>query len=372
MDVQNKAAFDTMIRTWMRKISCLTALLVLLPVLVPGAKASEQTKPYIEKILNYCLHYRQEAAPQIEALLEEIGAVDAGEKQTWENILRYWEYCYEELPVAEGVLPDGLPEDDSLCIVVMGYCLNRDGSMAWELTGRLRVALESAKKYPNAYILCTGGPTAADGRTTEAGQMRQWLAEQGIAWERIIVEEQSLSTTENAMYSLPILQKLYPSIEKLAIVTSDYHVRRSCLMFGVTAQYNACYDNHRPMEVVGNAAYVMGSGRVETFYTQTWGLAIVAGVELDRSNPPSLDWMPERTEVAPVESTAPETEPVDIPPVQNLPRETIPAVLEEAPEAAEPEPDGDDTDYFAVVLAIALGFGVLVTVQTLWERRNDR
>ena len=93
----------------MRKIICLAALLLVLPMLSLGAKATEQTKPYIEKMLNYILHYRQEAQPQIEALLEEIGGVDAGEKQTWENILRYWEYCYEELPVTNEVLPDGLP-----------------------------------------------------------------------------------------------------------------------------------------------------------------------------------------------------------------------------------------------------------------------
>jgi len=342
------------------------ALLLVLPLLALGAEAEDQTKPYIEKLLNYCLHYRHEAKPQVDALLEAIGTVDAGEKQTWENILQYWEYCYEDLPVAEGVLPDGLPEDDSLCIVVMGYCLNRDGSMKWELLSRLRVALESAKKYPNAYILCAGGPTAGNGRTTEASQMRQWLLWQGIEQERIIVEEQSLSTTENAMYSLPILQKMYPSIDKLAIVTSDYDVRRSCLMFGVTAEYNAFYHHYRPMEVVGNAAYVMGYGPEETFYTQVWGIAIVAGVEVDKENPPPPDWMPEIPVTAPAE-----TAPAELPPAQTLPMETVPPDTEDAPDSAEPE-QGGHIDYFTAVLAIAAGFAVLVTVQALWERRKDR
>ena len=357
----------------MRKIICLAVLLLLLPSIVLGTKANEETNPHIEKMLNYILHYRQEAQPQIDALLEAIGSVDAGEKQTWEKILRYWEYCYDELPVTNGVLPDGLPEDDSLCIVVMGYCLNRDGSMKRELLGRLRVALESAKKYPNAYILCTGGPTAANRKTTEADQMRQWLAAQGIEWERIIVEKRSLSTTENAMYSLPVLQKLYPSIQKLAVVTSDYHVRRSCLMFGVTAEYNAGYHNYRPLEVVGNAAYVMGYGPEESFFTQTWGIAIVAGVQLNRDNPPPLEWMPEKVETAPMETESEEvppteTVPMETEPMEAEPMETVPAVMEEVT-AAEEQKTGD-LDCIIAVLAIIAGFAGFVAAQAIWERRK--
>lgn len=347
----------------MRKLICLAAVLLVLPVLALGAGAKEQTKPYIEKMLNYILHYQHDARPQVEALLDTIGSVNAGEKEAWEEVLRFWEYCYEEMPVSDGVLPDGLPEDDSMCIVVMGYCLNRDGSMTWELQSRLRVALESAKKYPNAYVLCVGGPTAADGKTTEAAQMRQWLLRQGVADDRIILEQRSLSTTENAMYSLPVLQKLYPSVEKLAIVTSDYHVRRSCLMFGMTAIYNACYDNYRPLEVVGNAACSLGYRPEESFYTQTWGIAIVAGVEVDKENPPPPDWMPE-----PVETIPPETETEESLPAETVPEETVPAVTEEAPVAVEPE----SVDYFAAVLSIALGFAVLVTVQAVLERRKDQ
>lgn len=51
------------------------------------------------------------------------------------------------------VLPDGLPDTDELCIVVLGFQLNPDGSMRDELINRLNVALRSAEKYPNAYIV---------------------------------------------------------------------------------------------------------------------------------------------------------------------------------------------------------------------------
>ena len=44
--------------------------------------------------------------------------------------MRKWAYVSEELVVDSAVLPDGLPQDNSLCIAVMGYQLLPDGSMA--------------------------------------------------------------------------------------------------------------------------------------------------------------------------------------------------------------------------------------------------
>ena len=59
-------------------------------------------------------------------------------------------------------------------MVVLGYQLNADGTMRDELLERLRVAKASAEKYPNAYIVCTGGPTAYEDKTvTEAGRMAE-------------------------------------------------------------------------------------------------------------------------------------------------------------------------------------------------------
>ena len=82
-----------------------------------------------------------------------------------------WSWINSDMPVYEDILPDGLAMDDSLCIVVMGFGLNEDGSIRPELEKRLTVALRSAVKYPNAWILVTGGQTGAAEGVTEAGQM---------------------------------------------------------------------------------------------------------------------------------------------------------------------------------------------------------
>jgi len=343
----------------LRRMLCILVLLLLLPVFPLQTKAAgtEETGPYIQQILNYYLHYGEEARPEIDILLELIGGMDPEQGDIWEKILGDWTYYTEEMPVQSHVLPDGLPEDDSLCIVVMGYCLNPNGTIQPELEGRLTVALESARKYPNAYILCTGGPTARDGWTTEAGQMRQWLLDRGIPWKRIIIEDDSLSTTENAIYSLPIIQKRYPAIEKLAIITSDYHVPRSCLMFSATADYNTCYKGYRPLEVVANAAYELDNGIVESRYTQAWGLAIVAGLEIDSRDAPVLERVNVEATVAeetvPVETVSPET----------VARE----VLVEPEEVQQSQESGDVS---RVVLCIIAGFAVLAVLLEIRERRK--
>ena len=73
-----------------------------------------------------------------------------------------WQTVNADLTIYENVLPDGLPNTDELCIVALGFQLNADGTMRDELIERLKVVLNSAEKYPNALIVCTGGGTAAE------------------------------------------------------------------------------------------------------------------------------------------------------------------------------------------------------------------
>ena len=50
-----------------------------------------------------------------------------------------------DMNVNVDVLPDGLPNDDSLCITVLGFALNDDGTMKDELVGRLQTDLQVLK-----------------------------------------------------------------------------------------------------------------------------------------------------------------------------------------------------------------------------------
>lgn len=211
--------------------------------------------------------YGDQAADRIDALLNELSAMDASAGTRWKTIMELWTSPQLGQPLYYDVLPDGLPDTDELCIVVLGFQLNPDGSMKDELIERLTVALNSAQKYPNAYIVCTGGGTAAENKSaSEAGEMAKWLAEKGVEQKRIIVEDNSITTAQNALFTYDILTSLYPSVKKLAIVSSDYHIATGELLFKAESILRANAPGNEKLEVVSNAAWKAPSGTLSTMF----------------------------------------------------------------------------------------------------------
>ncbi len=266
-------------------------LSVLLGQIILPAAASD-TDDILRQMLEYYLHYQDDAETDILRLLRELEAIDPEQAEDWNTIFNLWRSC-EDLPVNPGVLPDGLPEDDSLCIVVMGFALNYNGSMSKELQGRLNVALASAQKYPKAYILCTGGGTAGGNHAvTEAGQMAAWLQEQGIDTSRIIVENKSYSTELNARFGLGILRESYPQVSKLALVSSDYHIRRCHLLFCSEIIFTGTENQY---QVVSNAAYEAGYIGESGYWSEVESLSNLLNLHMRYSFVPKLSELSEIT-----------------------------------------------------------------------------
>ena len=219
----------------MKRFVCMLAALVLLTACVPSfakdVPEQDDAAPVIEDLILYYGCYGEEAAEEIQALLGALNEKDPSRGKLWESIMEYWRYVNTDLVIHTEKLPEGLPGDNSLALVLLGVSLNPDGSMREELIGRLTVGLACAEQYPNAYVVCTGGATAKENRdVTEAGQMGAWLLEHGLEESRLILEDRSLSTIENAQYTLDVLRKEYPQIVSLAVVSSDYHVARASLL----------------------------------------------------------------------------------------------------------------------------------------------
>ena len=125
--------------------------------------------------------------------------------------------------------------DNTLCLVVLGLQLNPSGSMQPELIGRLETIKTAAQSNPQAIIVCTGGHSAEENRAvSEAGQMAKWLRENGIDPNRILVESNGMSTQDNAAYTLKLLKQYHPEVSRIAIFTSDYHMKDGVELF--TAQ----------------------------------------------------------------------------------------------------------------------------------------
>ena len=221
--------------------------------------------------------YGSEADVRVRELLEELRAEDADAADRWARIMTLWKTTDTELPIHEGVLPDGLPDTDELCIVALGFQLKPNGAMRTELLERLAVVKASAEKYPSALIVCTGGGTAAENKgVTEAGRMAEWLIQNGVAPERVIVEDRSITTAQNAIYTYDILTERYPQVKELAIVSSDYHIATGTLLFEAEAILRAETPDEPALRVVSNAAWTAPSGTLSGMF-QAGALIELAG-----------------------------------------------------------------------------------------------
>lgn len=188
------------------------------------------------------IKYGKEKSISIDAVATEFTKLDMLNKDIsdlWKKILSDWE-TINTSGKEKYIVNENLPVDNSLCFVCLGLKLNNDGSMKEELIGRLNTLLECAHKYPNAYLLCSGGPSADDNKEiTEAIVMKKWLIQNGIKENQIITEEESMTTGQNGIYTYKLLMSNFPQIKNLVIVTSDYHIYSALNVFNTEILLNS-------------------------------------------------------------------------------------------------------------------------------------
>lgn len=250
---------------------------------LPTARAVTQ-EDLCNEMLNYYYYYRGDGLADIERLLQELEDIDAEAADQWRALMESWHQANTQIDYRSSILPDDLPDDDSLCIVVMGYQLGSGGKMQDELYCRLEVALAAAQQYPNAYILVTGGATGSGSNATEAARMANWLMYNDVLPNRIIQEQQAFSTEENAIRSIKILKEDYPQIRHLVLVTSDYHMLRSHLVF---AARQAAVGGDI-LDIVGHACYYTGNGTGMSYAHQAQLIAMMTDIDFDDSVKPTL------------------------------------------------------------------------------------
>ena len=285
--------------TFLRKLLLVfLCFLLILPVAAFAATETEQA--IVRDLIAYYFHYRQEAAEEIDNQLQTLSSLNPQEGELWRHVMERWRWINEEMPVNPECLPEGLPEDDSLCIVVLGFGLKDNGGMKPELISRLETALYCADQYPQSYVLCTGGETSRVSGVSEAGQMGKWLRKNGLEEHRLILETESLSTTANAQNSLRILREAYPQVSSVALVTSDYHIPWGYTCFTAEALCREYRNGDAPIEILSNAACETASPERDSMYSQAWGISIIADVPFDGGYVPTL-YLEEATEPEPTE-----------------------------------------------------------------------
>lgn len=259
--------------TFFRKILIACLCLCLLGGSVPAAQAAEETNP--QRLLGaYCAN----DSGKIESCLDALEEESPAEGALWRRIMTDWVRLNEAGFEDHRVLPDDLPQDDSLCIVVFGYGLDADGSIRPELEDRLYVALNAARQYPDAYVAVTGGQTSEVAGVTEGGQMAAWLRAQGVAGSRLIVEDQALSTTQNAANTYKLLTSAYPQVKTLAVVTSDYHVACAGVLLQIWSDYQSQVNGAPALNVAAGASCATDTPVGDRMlFSQAWGIAQITG-----------------------------------------------------------------------------------------------
>ncbi len=121
-----------------------------------------------------------------------------------------------------GIILLGGFEDGSITRARGGLALN-------EAAERLTETLRLAQALPDAKVVFTGGSGSLFGGEGIGGPVRQFFIDAGIAPERIVVENNSRNTYQNAVFTKALL-KPTPQ-DRWLLVTSAYHMPRSIGVF---------------------------------------------------------------------------------------------------------------------------------------------
>lgn len=121
-----------------------------------------------------------------------------------------------------GIILLGGFEDISVTRARGGLALNEGAE-------RLTETLRLARVLPDAKIVFTGGSGSLFGGNGIAGPVRQFFIDAGIAPDRIVIENDSRNTYENAEFTKALL-KPTPD-DRWLLVTSAYHMPRSIGVF---------------------------------------------------------------------------------------------------------------------------------------------
>ena len=134
--------------------------------------------------------------------------------------------------VADMIAARYQPEYDKDFLIILGCGIRKDGTPTPLLRGRIDRAIDFYKKQKAAtgkeLTFVTSGGQGPNEVISESRCMKNYLLEQGIPEERIIMEDQSTDTFENMKFSKEKILAVNPE-GKVAFSTTNYHVFRSGL-----------------------------------------------------------------------------------------------------------------------------------------------
>lgn len=114
-----------------------------------------------------------------------------------------------------------------LVAVILGNRLNDNGSITSIMESRLQSAIKIDKLFQPDKIIVSGGVANKVAQISEAQTMYDYLIAHGVAADKIVKEDSSMTTKQNAEYSVPIAAEL--GATEILLCTSVEHMSRSFL-----------------------------------------------------------------------------------------------------------------------------------------------
>ena len=139
--------------------------------------------------------------------------------------------------IREGSVLKEVPAAENYdAIIVLGAQVRPDGSPSVQLGWRLDAAEEAYRQKAVPVVVC--GAQGKDEPMTEAEAMKQYLVGKGVPETDILTDPESFNTNQNLRNAAELLKNV-PGVQKVLIVTSDYHVPRS-LAIAKDLGFDAC------------------------------------------------------------------------------------------------------------------------------------
>lgn len=133
-------------------------------------------------------------------------------------------------------------KDDLDYLIVLGAQVRKSGPSR-VLKYRLDKAIEYLNENPDTVCIVSGGQGSNE-HISEAQGMAEYLIANGISSERILLEDQSVSTAQNISNS----KKLMEEGASVGIVTNDFHMFRALQIAkkqGLTNAYGIASESNR-------------------------------------------------------------------------------------------------------------------------------
>ena len=116
----------------------------------------------------------------------------------------------------------GSPKEPVDCLIVLGAQV-KGTRVSKALDQRLSRAEEYLREHEDTIVIVSGGQGPGED-ISEAEAMKNWLADRGIAEERILEENKSVNTSQNIRFSQELIEDKSAAV---GIVSNDFHVFRA-------------------------------------------------------------------------------------------------------------------------------------------------